>query len=309
MSVRAIIAKELHKQKRRNFKRRYVELKGINDLYQADLVEVIPLARLNNGYRYIMTMINCFTKYAYAVPLKSKTGNEIVKALVPILKTIRFKHFQTDQGTEWLNTLVQMLFKKYNVNHYFTYSDKKASIVERFNRTLKNMMWIMFTEQGTYEWWKNLTDLVNSYNNNVHRTIGMRPIDVTRNNERQVLEKIYADRKKKYPPVSKPKFKLHEAVRISKYKGTFAKGYEQNFSNEIFTIAEIKNTNPLTYIIKDHKGELIKGAFYEQEMTKVKHPDIYLVEKIIRTKGDKVLVRWLGFDKSHDSWISRTSII
>lgn len=123
--VRALIAKELHKQARVNFPRRHVELKGISDLYQADLVEMRPFSKINKGFNYIMTIINCFTKYAIAIPLKTKKGDEVAVNLEPVLKEFPMKHFQTDQGKEWFNEKVKFLLDKYNINHYATFSTKK----------------------------------------------------------------------------------------------------------------------------------------------------------------------------------------
>src|SRR5436190_9037090 len=214
------IAKELHRPARRNYPRRKVTLKGVNDLYQADLVEMLPHARLNKGMKYILTMINCFTKFAFAIPLKNKTGIEVANALEPILKKHKFKHFQTDMGKEWFNSHVKQLLKKYSINHYATYSDLKASIVERFNRTLKQRMYLAFTGQGSYEWVKLLPQLVNAYNNTIHSTIGMKPKDVRRKHEKFVSARLKSNTKP-----SKPKFTVGDQVRLNKYKTKFAKSY------------------------------------------------------------------------------------
>lgn len=155
-SIRERIARELHAPVRRRFPRRAVELKGLYDLYQADIVEMIPYARVNRGFRYIMTVINCFSKFAYALPMKTKTAGEVVKVLETVLRTNRMKHLQTDNGKEYYNKQVRALLKKYGVNHYSTYTEMKASIVERFNRTLKTMMFRVFSEQGTYKWYPEL---------------------------------------------------------------------------------------------------------------------------------------------------------
>lgn len=152
MNIRERIARELHAPARRNYSRRAVTTKGLNDLYQADLVEMIPYARLNKGYRYIMTVIDCFSKYAYAIPVKNKTGGEVAKALETVLRKVHMKHLQTDNGKEYYNKTVRSLLDKHGVNHYSTYTDKKAAIVERFNRTLKNMMYRVLAEQGTSKW-------------------------------------------------------------------------------------------------------------------------------------------------------------
>lgn len=305
-NIRAKIARELHKQSRKNFPTRYVELKGINDLYQADLVEMKPFASVNKGYKFILTMINCFTKYAIAVPLKSKTSTEIVNALKPILENHKMKHFQTDQGTEFFNSKVQSLLKRHNINHYYTYTDKKASIVERFNRTLKGEMWKQFTELGNFKWLQILPLIIDKYNNKKHRTIGQKPIDVNKQNEQEVLLKILKSRSHK---IYKSKFNVGDKVRISLRFKHMTKGYWPRWSNEIYTVWKVQHTNPPTYILKDFKGEVLKGGFYHEELSKTKFDDVYLVQKVIRRKGNKLLVRWLGFDSTHDSWIDEKELV
>jgi hypothetical protein len=306
--MKELLAKELHRPVRRNFPTRRVELKGVDDLYQADLVEMIPYSKVNNGYKYIMTVINCFTKFAHAVPLKTKSAQDVAIALEPILKQNKMKHFQTDQGTEWFNSKVGLLMKKYNINHYNSYSEKKASIVERFNRTLKEKMWTMFTAQGSYKWLTLLPKLVVKYNNTKHRTIGMKPKDVNRKNATLVMQNINkATFRQKN--IRAPKFKINDSVRISRYKTTFRKGYLPNWTNEIFTIHTINPSRPPTYLLKDIKGEVVKGSFYEHELMKTKHATVYLVEKVLRRKGDKVYVKWAGFDSTHNSWIDKKDIL
>lgn len=98
-------------------------------------------------------------------------------------------------------------------------------------------------------------------------------------------------------------------MRISRKQGEFSKGYWPRWSNEIFTVFKVQFTEPVTYILKDDRGEVVKGGFYEQELKATKCGDTYLIEKVVRTNKDKVLVRWLGFDKTHDSWIKKSDLI
>lgn len=308
MNPRTVVARELHRQARKNYPRRYVELKGVSDLYQGDLIEMIPYSKVNKGYKYIMAVINCFTKFAIAVPLKSKNAGDIHSALEPILKKYPMKHFHTDDGKEWFNHKVITLLKSYNINHYSTFSDLKASIVERFNRTLKTKMWRAFSEQGSYRWLELLPELVKNYNNTFHRTIGMKPVEVNISNEKSILLKMFADRKKNLRKV-KNKFDIGDQVRISRHRSVFTKGYLPRWSNEIYTVWKVQPSVPVTYILKDTKGELLKGGFYQQELSKTKIPDTYLIEKIVRRRGDRLLVRWLGFDENHDSWIHKKDLL
>lgn len=311
MGDRKVLVHELHKPARRNFPRRQTVLKGIHDLYQADLVEMKPYSKINRGFKYILTVIDCFTKVASAVPLKNKTGKSVTEGMKYALAKIgkRVKNIQTDDGKEFFNKEFSALMNNSNINHYSTFSEKKAAIVERFNRTLKTAMYKKFSERGSYVWHDILSNLIKDYNEKKHRTIGMKPIQVNKANEGEVLKRIKKITKPaldKKPPF---KFSIGDEVRLNKYKHIFAKGYLPNWTNEVFTVHRVQPTIPETYILKDGKGNILNGGFYGHEMLKSKSGNVYLVEKVLRKRGNKVLVRWLGFDKSEDSWINKKDLL
>ncbi len=269
-SVRKRIAEEVHKPARKNFVRRRVEILGLNDLIECDLVEMIPHAKANKNYKYLLTAINAFSKYAWAVPLKSKSGGEVAKALDNIFREIAPpKNAHTDRGKEFYNAECKKVFDKYSINHYSTYSEIKAPLIERFNRTLKTRMYREFSARGTYRYLEFLPEILDDYNRRtVHRTTGYAPVDVNSGNEREVLHRIYrATRRKVNPRRDKPKFRVNDFVRVSRLKRIFTKGYEPSWSHEIYSVAEVKNTLPVTYSLKDWKGEVLKGVFYEKEIT------------------------------------------
>ena len=297
------LVEELHKPARRNFPRRKVDIRGLDETWQADLVDMQAYARSNNGFKYLLTVIDIFSKYAQAVPLKSKTGVDQTAAFKSILDRGRTpKNLHVDQGGEFYNAKFEQLLKLRKIHLYSTYSTLKASIVERFNRTLKSKMWKYFSLRGSYKWVDILEILMNEYNGRVHRTTNMTPKDVSRGNEAVVLKRFKSMiRKTKL----KPKFKLGDKVRISKYKHIFEKGYTPNWTTEIFTVKRVIRTRPITYHLKDYRNQPISGGFYEQELLKVKNPDVYLVEKVIKSKGHQKYVKWLGFDRTHNSWINK----
>ena len=307
MSEKRQLVEELHAPARKNFLRRRVIVRGYDDLWQADLVEMRPYSRFNRGYNYILTVIDVLSKYAWAVPLKSKSGDEMSKTIAKIIRDDKRcpKNFQTDKGKEFYNENVQKLLKKHNINHYSTYSVMKASVVERFNRTLKNNMWKLFTLNGNYKWIDVLSQLVAEYNARKHRTIGMKPIDVTPAIADKLLNTIYSNVKIAAPA----RFKMGELVRVSKFKTIFEKGYTPNWTTEIFKIIKVQKTNPVTYILEDSLGNAIAGGFYEYELHGVANPDVFLMEKVLRKKGNQVYVKWLGLDKSHNSWIHKNNIL
>jgi len=203
---------------------------------------------------------------------------------------------------------LQQLIKKHGINHYLTYSVLKASVIERFNRTLKNDMWKMFTLNGSYKWFDLLPRLVLNYNARKHRTIGMRPVDVTPAVAKRLLAMVYNHVKIAGPA----KFKVGDSIRVSKYKTIFEKGYTPNWITEVFKIVKVQHTNPVTYLLEDFRGKSIAGAFYEYELHRANYPDIFLVEKVLRRRGNEVYVKWLGFDGSHssfNSWIHKENAI
>jgi hypothetical protein len=211
---------------------------------------------------------------------------------------------QTDQGTEFLNSQVQSLFRKYGVRHYWTQNTNiKAAICERFNRTLRTRMYRYFTSRNTKRWIDVLPQLIKSYNNTYHRTIGMAPNEVTNENAQAVSERMFPMK-----TIPKYKFNIGDKVRIPVYKNVFAKGFTQNWTLEIFVVSERHVSNPPTYSVTDLLGETIKGRFYEHELQKIdkKDDDTFIVEKVLKTrKRDGIVehfVKWQGYDARFNSW-------
>lgn len=307
------VVDELHRSVRKNFPRRHYVMRGINDTFQADLIEMIPWANQNNSYRYILMVIDVFSKRAWAMPLKNKTGEEVTNAMTSIFTsnpTHIPRNLHTDEGKEFYNQCFQRLMKKYAINHYSTYSKMKASIVERFNRTFLNKLWPKFNLQGSHKWLHLLQPIIKEYNSTVHRTIKMRPIDVNEKNEQHLLNTVYKQNNDiDIVNKTKIKFRVNDYVRISKYKSLFEKGYTPNWSTELFRITRILPTNPVTFRLVDLNDNEIKGGFYEYELQQTKLTDVYLVEKVIRRKGNKLFVKWLGFDDSHSSWIDAKDFV
>ena len=150
-----VVVGELHKPARRNYLRRKYDIRGVDETWQADLVEMQSYARENIGYRYMLTVIDIFSKYSWAIPVKKKTGEDVTAAMKSMLrKSGRVpKNLHTDRGKEFYNKNFQTLMTKYGINLYSTFSNLKALICERFNRTLKNEMWKKFVFVETTSGW------------------------------------------------------------------------------------------------------------------------------------------------------------
>ena len=178
---------------------------------------------------------------------------------------------------------------------YSTHNEGKSVVAERFIRTLKNKVYKYMTSISKNVYIDKLDNIVDKYNNTYHTTIKMKPIDVKDNTYLNVDKEINN---------KDPKFKVGDRLRISKYKNIFAKGYMPNWSEEVFIIKKVKNTIPWTYVINDLNGEEIIGTFYEKELQKTNQEE-FRIEKVIRRKGDKLYVKWKGYDNSFNSWTDK----
>jgi hypothetical protein len=307
-----LIAGELHKPVIKHFVRRKVVVNGVDEIWSVDIVDMQKFADDNDGYKYILNVIDCFSKYAWAVPLKSKTTHEVLEALKKIIKDSGRKpeKIWSDAGGEFVSKEVKSWLKENNITLYHTYSENKSSIVERFNRTLKTKMWVLFTENQDRRYIDDLPKLIKKYNNTFHRTINMTPIQASKKLNQDALRTRYSEIIYNKKLDHKPKFKVGDKVRISKVKGTFEKGYEPNWSFEVFKINKVINSNPVTYNIEDLNGEEIKGSFYEQELQKTTKDNVYIIEEKLKSRirnGEKEwYVKWYGFPDKYNSWIKES---
>jgi transposase InsO family protein len=313
----------LHKPVRKRFPRNRYVVFGPNELWQADLNDMRGLSAHNDGYNYLLTVIDVFSKRLFVEPLKRKSGEEVAAAFERIfnsLHTVPPRCLQTDKGTEFIGAKVNRVFRDYHVKYVTTQNpDVKAAVVERVNRTLKSRMWRYLTYKNTYRYIDVLDKLVDAYNSSVHRSLGnrLRPIDVVKGDKRTVY-RVWCHMYKgsnKIPKRRKPKFKPGDTVRIAKEKGTFAKGYETNWSKELFTIDREFGSFPLPlYILKDLNKKPIVGRFYEHELQKVTvTPDrLYQIDKILDTKGrgrsQRYLVKWKGYGDEFNSWVPASEV-
>ena len=181
---------------------------------------------------------------------------------------------------------------------YSIHNEGKLVVVERFIRTLKNKIYKYMTAISKNVYINKLDHIVNEYSNVYHRTIKIKSVDVKDN--------TYIDSEKEVSNKD-PKFKIGDQVIIYKYKNILAKGYTPNWFEEAFVIKKVKNTVPWTYVINDLNGEKIIGTFYEKEFQKINQKD-FRIEKVLKKKGDKLYVKWKGYDNSFNSWIDKKDL-
>src|SRR5579872_3973217 len=208
----------LHKQYNKPRIYRKTRVNGIDEQWQADLVEMREFSSENNEYNYMLTVIDCFSRYAWIKPLKTKTGQETSKSFEDIFLEGRIpEKIQFDEGKEFYNKNVKQLLSSKNIKYFSAFSDKKAAIVERFNRSIKSRMYKYFTSHETRKWIDVFQKLIDAYNNSYHSTIKMTPIAGSKEeNSESVWWNIYGAYVTS--EVGLPVFKIGQTVRISKYK-------------------------------------------------------------------------------------------
>ena len=303
-----MLAEELHKPVKRKFRKRRVLVSGNNEIWAADLADIRAFAKYNNGNTFLLLVIDTFNKYGWIIPLKDKKGETMVKAFKTIFKEGRTpEKLWTDKGREFYNKDMDDLRKLYDIELYSTENEEKSSIAERWIRTMKEKMFKYFTDNNTYKYIDVLPDLVEDYNNTVHSSTKLTPKEASKKkNELTVWRNLYPDRYK--TSRLNPKFSVGDEVRITKKKKVFEKGYTTRWTEEIFTIKEIRETNPITYKLEDLQGEEIKGTFYEPELQKTEQ-QIFRIEKAIKKEKGKSLVKWKGYSDKFNSWVDNKDLI
>lgn len=294
---------------------------------QSDLLHMLHPPKMkkdNKGFVYILVVQDIFSRKIWALPLKNKTGDTILKALKPILKKMRpFKkntRFIIDRGTEYLNKKVKALLETEKIEIVHP-SDGHASHVERVILSLQRLLYQYIENKGgkKLNWLDFLPEAVSLINRRYHRIIKMSPNEAENNiNEKKVNEAMSLYRQKAFKKQNQRKkqalsLKLNDYVRIQKWKNKFSRGYEKNFTTEVFRITKVLKHLPITmYTVSDLNEQKILGNFYAEELSVVKG-DVFLVEKIVKRKKINnikyVLVKWEGFPSSYNTWEKESSII
>lgn len=303
----------LHKQARKRFRRNPFISTAIGEHCQADLVDLSMFKRENDGYSFLLTFIDIFSKKATAVPLKTKEMKEVASAFKTVFRDFVCSNILTDRGTEFRNTAVSQLMKRVGVLLKVTYNDEiKASVVERFNRSLKSKMFKFFTANATRRYVTVLHQIVSSYNKSYHRSIRMAPNDVTADNSGIVFRNLYGYDSVRDMMVNgvpeRAKFGEGDTVRRRYVLGPFDKGYLPTYSDQIYTVSNVVKGSPRTmYKLTDWQGKELDRKYYSEDLQLVSDVS-FRVEKVIRRRKGHALVRWLNHPSSADSWVPLSAI-
>jgi len=254
--------------------------KGVGRDFQTDLSDMQNVATENEGYRYILCVIDIFSKKAYCRAIKHKSGEEVRDAFKVLAREApelygsdKSTIVASDAGKEYLNEPVQKWFTKHGIKHYTLQGDHKAAIVERFQRTLKERIYRIFTQRESYKYIDLLPTIVDAYNRTEHRSLGgLRPIDITAGSvvERELFDSQFDIHPRQITRGDKDDIQVGDTVLISTSKSLYDKGYTGYWRQEPFTVATVKQGVPnKIYILRERNGELVQGGFYREQVQKI----------------------------------------
>ena len=260
-----------HKRKVKVKKWRKVYVGGPFTAIQFDLIHYRQYSTVNYGHNYVLVGVDEFSRKNFVAAQKTATAEETAKNLDKIIGSMEFKprQFSSDQGSEFNiknQDFYDVIVKKYGMVVFYLKAPNKASICERFIRTLKSRIERHFTENKTRNWVDVLQKFSENLNNTVHSTIGIEPNKVTFKNRKIIYNRLYGSIA---PPV-KCLFKVNDKVRIPEQKNIFAKGYAPNWTEEIFTVIQVFNDGKVCfYKLKNSSGEVLPRKYYTQELNLV----------------------------------------
>ena len=310
----------VHRETMSKFKRRRVVAPFVDYQWDVDTANMTFYRKNNDGYAYFALAIDILSKFIWTVPLRTTTGQEMAQAFKHMFASGRKPtHIRTDQGTEYVNKNVKALLKKEGVNFFVTHNVVKASYAERAIKTIKSRLVRYMTHKQVHRWIDILPKVTQSYNQTYHRSIKRSPQSVKPTDSVELWKRQYDtiplsdSNKRRGFVVGKFKYKVGDLVRVSFLRRPFQREYDERWSRELFVVNQrFMSDNIPQYRLKDYDGEVVSGTFYQNQMRKAYEQNVYLVEKVLRTRtkrGQKqLLVRWRGWPAKYDSWVGEEDV-
>ena len=316
----------MHKPVRKVKKRTRVMVSGIDDQFDADLAsfDKESYVKENDGYKFLLVVIDIFSRYLWVKPLKDKAAKTVVAAFNEIFSgSGRLpRRIRTDRGTEFTSHETQQFFRRKGIQQMFTSNELQANYAERVIKTLKSKIQRYLQSKNTEKYVDVLQDLVTSYNQTWHYGIKSKPKDVNKENERRLWWQMYWPRESfeeetKRLNQSKDvfKFKIGDFVRLSLTKRKFMREYSEKWTGEIFIVKArfLREGSVDLYKVTDYEGEKILGTFYRNELQKVnQNPfNFFVVDEILgeRDGGKEIKVSYRSWPSKFNRWIKKGTLV
>lgn len=299
----------MNREVRRRFPTISIIARTIHYMYDSDLCEMIEYASKNDSMKYILVIIDIFSRQLAARPLPNKSAETVKEAVKDVFDNEMKAPiiFRTDDGREYSNKIFNEYLNSKSVYHQVALGPHKASYAERIIKTLKTKISRYIVETNSERYIDQLPNFVTAYNKSYHSSIKMRPIDVTEDNAKKLFWRFY-----KPKSIRKPKkftLRVGDHVRISHLRSKFDRQYWEKFTGEVFLVKRrYRRQNLQVYELTDLNGETVKGSFYRQELQKVFIPKnkVWKIDHVVKTRKRRgkteYFVKWKYFPDSHNSW-------
>ena len=288
-----------------------------NYMWDVDTAFMSEYNTENVPYIGFVVMIDIHSRYLYTCLIKNVSANEIINCFKRVItKDNHPVYIRSDMGSEYIAKATHKFLNAQQIKIFHTKNSTKSNYAERVILTIKRKLAKYMIYYNTHVWNTALESATKSYNNTFHSGIKMKPSEVKHIHRKHIWAEMYENPYLKNtlkPPYNiNFRFKVNDVVAISKWRSSFHRGWYANFTNELFIIVErFKKQGIPHYILKDYKNRKIDGIFYQEELQKSLidyNTHAFKIENIIRKKGNKSLVSWVGWPKEYNSWVLTSSL-
>lgn len=288
-----------------------------NDVYQFDLVDVTEMSNQNDGVKYLVCAIDCFSRVAHVEPVESKEAQQVSRAMIEIIYRYGYKPnvAAMDRGSEFVNVTVKTMLRKMKIKAIYAIGNYKCSMVERFQRTLERLIYAFITQKQNLRYIAHLQELLRNYNSSYHRGLGMDPFSAEKlENKSKVVQHMLKYRSKQRIKKLPATFDVGDVVRISYKKSPFHRSYNNQRTEQRYVINRVctKHVTPC-YFLANQKGDVMVDRFYQHELILTNIPTYRSsVKKSKNIRGKKHhLLSYQGYSSDFDEWVPdhETSLI
>ena len=265
-NIKIFINEIYSKPPKRNYATNKTDVYFIDDIWSLDILDLKDYGPENNrGYRYVLVIIDNFSKFGWTIPLKNKNAHTIKDSFENILINSKRKAnlIETDRGKEFYNNIFQDFLNKNNIKLYSRNSSYGAVFAERFNRTIRDLLKKIVFERGDAKWIDILLTVTKQYNNKVHSSTKLTPIQASLKKNEGYVYKNLLDKRKKVTP----KFQVNDLIRTADIKKTFSKGDTTNWSYKLYKITEIFNDTLPSYRLDNLKERYNESLLKKTDLT------------------------------------------
>ena len=272
-NIKIFINEIYSKPPKRSYSTNKTDVYHIDDIWSLDILDLKDYGPENNrGFRYVLVVIDNFSKFGWTVFLKNKNAQTIKDSFEKILINSKRSPnlIETDRGKEFYNNIFQNFLNKNDIKLYSRNSSFGSFFAERFNRTIGDLLKKIVFEHGDAKWVDVLPIITKQYNNRIHSSTKLSPKDASLKKNEGYVYKNLLDKRKKV----KPKYEIDDIVRTADLKKTFSKGDTTNWSYKLYKITEIVNDTIPSYRLDNLPERYNEALLKKTELTIKENKDV-----------------------------------